>query len=713
MQNIRKTLRGQRGDYLATSMIGAFISLLVLGVVAAGIMGTSAFQAQLAVRSAVTNQASLTDSALRTDLIWASSIEAKDSTGFTATVPGADGGCRVSEWAIRDNADGNREIANTVYNYESFNPDTNPVSCSGNSTGRIDSTLVVSAAPNSAFTYRNTGGYELTFKDGEQEARTHDMASKPAAISAVNWNSTKLEAVTLDTVVGYGTDTATPFRFTQRAANLDVVANTPDGRPNFQAKGSLAEVKAGALSFSYSGSTTFDSSAGLQYISPTVSGGKAPYRYSVAGGTIPGGVSFDTGTGSFKGPAAWKPQATLATPAYSESCAVTERQLYCWGLGPLSGNGATDPVAAPTKVSAFSGKNVEAVSNGRAHTCALVDGEAYCWGSAGNGRLGNGTDSATVVTTPTLVRGELAGKTVTAISAGFRNTCAIADGKAYCWGEGITGANGNGSTDNATRPVAVRAAGTIGGATVTSISAGWQAHVCAVAGGKAFCWGGVDNDMSKGAMGNGKEEGSTVPVPVTLPGKTVTEIGAGGGTSCAIAGNELYCWGNNGYGRAGNGSASTTVPVLTPALVKTAGTPLAGQKVHGLSVGYYHSCVIAGEENGAVSCWGSGLLGQMGNGANTGNNTAPQPVVAGALSGRKVSSVTAGWDNACAVSSGAVFCWGSGRSGVLGNGAADNTNTPVAATGLAGNPGYPLARTVTVTDADGKKVTGSVTLWLE
>ena len=129
MQRIQKALKGQRGDYLASSMVGAFISLLVLGVVAAGIMGTSAFQAQLAVRSAVTNQASLTDSALRTDLIWASQIEAKDDTSFTATVPGADGGCRVSEWTIRDSSEGNREVVNTVYNYKSFNADTNHMSC--------------------------------------------------------------------------------------------------------------------------------------------------------------------------------------------------------------------------------------------------------------------------------------------------------------------------------------------------------------------------------------------------------------------------------------------------------------------------------------------------------------------------------------------------------------------------------------------------------
>lgn len=711
MQDIRKILRGQRGDYLATSMIGAFISLLVLGVVAAGIMGTSAFQAQLAVRSAVTNQASLTDSSLRTDLIWASKIDAKDSTGFTATVPGTDGGCRVSEWAIKDSAEGNVEIVNTVYNYESFNPDTNPVTCSGDSTGRIDSTLITNAAPNSAFTYRNTAGYELTYKDGQQEARTHDLSSKPASISTVNWKSTKLEAVTLDTVVGYGTDTATPFRFSQSASNLDVVSNTPDGRPNFQAKGSLAAVEEGAVAFNYAGSTTFDSSAASQYLSPTASGGKGPYTFTVDGGAIPGGVTFDKTTGSFKGPAVWKPQVKATSTGLLASCAIAEQELYCWGAGLQAGNGAAGTVAAPTKVAAFSGKDITEVSVGRSHVCAVADGDAYCWGSSQHGRLGNGIETNTIQALPAKVQGDLTGKTVTAVSAGFRNTCAIADGKAYCWGEGQYGSNGNGDVENASKPVPVTAAGTIGGATVTDITVGWQAHACAVAGSKAYCWGALGADTSAGALGHGKAEGSAVPVAVSLPGKPVTEIGAGHGTTCAIAANAVHCWGENGYGRVGSGNSIE--PILTPTAVKTAGTPLAGQVIKGLSVGYFHSCVVVGESSGSVSCWGSGAMGQMGNGAVAGNNPQPQALVAGVLAGRNVSSISAGWDATCAVVDGAVFCWGNGGNAILGNGVTANVDTPVPATGLTGNPGYPVSRTVTIKDAAGKTVKNAVTLWLE
>lgn len=712
MQRIQKALKGQSGDYLASSMVGAFISLLVLGVVAAGIMGTSAFQAQLAVRSAVTNQASLTDSALRTDLIWASQIEAKDDTSFTATVPGADGGCRVSEWTIRDSAEGNREVVNTVYNYKSFNADTNPVSCSGGSTGRIDSVLVANASPGSAFTYRNAGGYELTYKDGVHEARTHDLASKPAAVSTVNWKSTKLDTVTLDTVVGYGSDTATPFRFTQAASNLDVVSNSPDGRPNFQEKGRLTAVEEGALAFNYAGSTTFDSSAARQYLSPTATGGKAPYSYTIDGAAIPGGVTFDNTTGSFKGPAAWKPQIKKTATGLLVSCAIAERKLYCWGDGNQAGNGATGTVAAPTPVAALSGKDVTDVSVGRNHSCAVADGDLYCWGSSEHGRLGNGSEATALITTPTKVQGDFTGKTVTAVSAGFRNTCAVADGKAYCWGEGQYGSNGNGSVDNASRPVPVTAAGTIGGAAVTAITAGWQSHACAIADSKAYCWGALGATTSAGALGNGKSEGSKVPVAVNLPGKPVTEIGAGHGTTCAIASKEVYCWGENGYGRVGNNTATNT-PALSPALVKTAGTPLAGQTITGLSVGYFHICAIAGETSGGVSCWGSGALGQMGNGAIVGDNPQPQPVVAGSLSGRNVTSISAGWDATCAVTDGAVFCWGHGGSAKLGNGVAGNVSSPVAAAGLSGNPGYPVSRTVTIRDAAGKTVKNAVTLWLD
>ena len=56
--------------------------------------------------------------------------------------------------------------------------------------------------------------------------------------------------------------------------------------------------------------------------------------------------------------------------------------------------------------------------------------------------------------------GVLAGKTITAISAGGLHSCAVADGKAYCWGNNYYGQLGNGTTPTPV-PVAVDTGGVL------------------------------------------------------------------------------------------------------------------------------------------------------------------------------------------------------------------------------------------------------------
>ncbi len=103
---------------------------------------------------------------------------------------------------------------------------------------------------------------------------------------------------------------------------------------------------------------------------------------------------------------------------------------------------------------------------------------------------------------------------MTAISAGYQETCAIADGKAYCWGSD-TNTLGDGVTPNSSVPIAVSTSGVLGGKTVTNIATG-QWHVCAVADGKAYCWG---SNSGSGALGNGSwADNATVPVGVDSSG---------------------------------------------------------------------------------------------------------------------------------------------------------------------------------------------------
>ena len=233
-----------------------------------------------------------------------------------------------------------------------------------------------------------------------------------------------------------------------------------------------------------------------------------------------------------------------------------------WGLnnhGQFGNNSTTSsipPVAVDTS-GALAGTTVSAISAGGSHSCAVADGRAFCWGS---NDFWNTSATNVLVRTAVDTSGALAGKTVTAISTGGSHTCAVAEGRAYCWGSNHSGELGNNSTVDSLVPVAVDVSGALAGKTVTAISAG-SGHTCAVAEGRAYCWG--SNGWGGRFWGNREQQhnDSWVPVAVDasgkLAGKTVTAISTGSGHTCAIADGRAYCWGANGFGGLGNNSTRT------------------------------------------------------------------------------------------------------------------------------------------------------------
>lgn len=214
-------LRSERGEYLVRNMVGALISMLVLGVVAAGIMGAGSFHAKVSVRSAVTSQASAVEAAFGNDLTWASSIDIQDSHQFTATVPGNNGECRVSEWKIVSGPDETTRLINTVHGYPSFTKETNPVTCEGAPGPAVKNVMIDRAAKSTAFTYANAGGRALNFTDGDLLMTA--AAEPKEGVHRAAWDSVAPQIISIDTSIAAGTDTATDFTFTRAALNLDVV----------------------------------------------------------------------------------------------------------------------------------------------------------------------------------------------------------------------------------------------------------------------------------------------------------------------------------------------------------------------------------------------------------------------------------------------------------------------------------------------------------
>jgi len=155
----------------------------------------------------------------------------------------------------------------------------------------------------------------------------------------------------------------------------------------------------------------------------------------------------------------------------------------------------------------------------------VKDGGAWCWGYNAYGGLGDPAiahcadpswDSSTMGSlVPVAVSGLTTG--VTAISAGSEHTCAVAGGGAWCWGFNYTGQLGNGTTSSpfvAGSTVPVPVSGLASG--VSAISAGWG-HTCAVAGGGVSCWG-------SGQIGNNSTIGSSVPVEVLFTPPTPSPV---------------------------------------------------------------------------------------------------------------------------------------------------------------------------------------------
>jgi alpha-tubulin suppressor-like RCC1 family protein len=146
--------------------------------------------------------------------------------------------------------------------------------------------------------------------------------------------------------------------------------------------------------------------------------------------------------------------ATAVSAGSAHTCALLSAgTVKCWGEGFRSqlGNGSTSQQNTPVSVSNIS--TATAVTTHEYHTCALLSGGTVkCWGEGGAGRLGNGNTSDNQ-DTPVSVSNI---STATAISAGFRHTCAVLENKSIqCWGNGSWSELGNGSTSNQSTPVYV------------------------------------------------------------------------------------------------------------------------------------------------------------------------------------------------------------------------------------------------------------------
>lgn len=151
---------------------------------------------------------------------------------------------------------------------------------------------------------------------------------------------------------------------------------------------------------------------------------------------------------------------------------------------------------------------VRAVAAGHSHTCALMDnGAMRCWGYQHYGQLGDGSSANSNYGD---YNGEIplnrpdvdVGATVNAIAAAGHHTCALlSDSQLKCWGLNNYGQLGYGNTIERTLPPANGV--DLDGVTAYQLTAG-TVHTCALrSNGTARCWGrGLSGRLGSGSTGN-------------------------------------------------------------------------------------------------------------------------------------------------------------------------------------------------------------------
>ena len=208
----------------------------------------------------------------------------------------------------------------------------------------------------------------------------------------------------------------------------------------------------------------------------------------------------------------------------------------------------------------------------------------------------------------------------------------------------------------------------------TSGPARTTGHTRLLAGGQLpsralYGWGGNDSgQVGNGTVGGGSATGVTTPAQISAgPTTTMTSVAAGGAFSVGLTTTgAVEAWGSGLLGELGTGS---TTSAASPTAVKLP----AGTVVTQLAAGASHALALT--STGAVYAWGSGTDGQLGDGS-TGTRSTPTPVDLPA--GTVVTRVAAGGDHSLALTStGLLYAWGDDLHGDLGDGSTTPQDSPV------------------------------------
>jgi hypothetical protein len=232
-----------------------------------------------------------------------------------------------------------------------------------------------------------------------------------------------------------------------------------------------------------------------------------------------------------------QPLAASALAADGHACAIAGGDLWCWGpneAGQIDWMPTSEPKRAPVMLDPM--VPVESVLVGGARTCVGSGASVRCWGA----NLPGSADPFFDLTLPAAP---------VQLASGPRHVCGrLMDESVRCIGVNDLGQLGVEGTPTGLVEVDV-------GGKPIALDVG-DDHTCAIVEGpdgpdarSVVCWG----DSRRYQAGSLLD--AIVPTPMPIPGAAMfdhwVDIAAASGHSCALSeGGEIYCWGDNSWGRA-------------------------------------------------------------------------------------------------------------------------------------------------------------------
>jgi Regulator of chromosome condensation (RCC1) repeat len=303
------------------------------------------------------------------------------------------------------------------------------------------------------------------------------------------------------------------------------------------------------------------------------------------------------------------------------TCAVdSDGAAFCWGTGPFLQRGTGFTMErAPVRLPIPAASHVDSTLW---NACAVIGEAVHCWGLNDNGQVGPfNTTSRNDFHGPQLV--PLTGAAPIRDIAVSRATFVLrADGTLESWG-----ANPPLGRASPLFPDPYAAPISMSGISNVDLMA---ENACFTAGGHGYCWGAVIPDPSNVLppsvdLTNALPEAVSTPELIVQIATTMNLVKDDFGTPiaqpqrwCGVGlSGDVYCWGVNASGQAGDG---TKDHAYEP--VKVVGLPGPAAQVRATPDA---TCALL--TSGKIYCWGSNYYGQLGNGAIRQPSLTPQEVL--------------------------------------------------------------------------------------